>query len=134
MARIRTFIGVDIGEGIRANAAALQRQLAKTGADVNWTAPANYHITLQFLGDVDDRDLAGVCRAVAAAAAGEPPFRLGVSGVGAFPTPRRPKVLWAGVREGEAELRRLFAAMEGPLSVLGVYRKEDRPYTPHLTF
>jgi 2'-5' RNA ligase len=133
MARIRTFIGVDIGEGIRATAGALQRQLARTGADVNWTAPSNYHITLQFLRDVDDRDLAGVCRAVAAAAAGEPPFRLGVSGIGAFPTPRRPKVLWAGIREGEAELRRLFAALEGPLTALGVYRKEDRPYTPHLT-
>src|SRR5205823_8704257 len=100
MARIRTFIGVDIGEGIRQNAGALQRQLAATGAAVNWAAPANFHITLQFLGDVDDRDLAGVCRAVATAAAGEPPFRLGVSGLGAFPTPRRPKTLWVGVTDG----------------------------------
>src|SRR5205085_1531736 len=133
MARIRTFIGVDIGEGIRHAAGALQRQFAATGAAVNWTAPANFHITLQFLGDVDDRDLAGVCRAVAATAAGEPPFRLGVSGLGAFPTSRRPKILWAGVAEGSEELRRLFAALEEPLSALGVYRKEDRPYTPHLT-
>jgi 2'-5' RNA ligase len=133
MARIRTFIGLDVGDGIRQSAAALQNQLAATGAAVNWTAPANFHLTLQFLGDVDDRDLAGVCRAVAAGAAGEPPFRLRVSGLGAFPTPRRPKVLWAGVAEGGDEVRRLFAALELPLTALGVYRKEDRPYTPHLT-
>jgi 2'-5' RNA ligase len=133
MARIRTFIGVDIGPAIRRSAEALQRQLAKTGAGVNWTAPANYHITLEFLGDVDDRDLVGICRIVSEIAAGEPPFRLGVSGVGAFPTPRRPKIIWAGLRQGEEDLKRLFVALESPLTDLGVYRKEDRLYTPHLT-
>jgi 2'-5' RNA ligase len=133
MARIRTFIGVDIGPAVRRSAEALQRQLAKTGAGVNWTAPANYHITLEFLGDVDDRDLVGICRVVTEVAAGEPPFRLGVSRLGAFPTPRRPKIIWAGVREGEDELKRLFVALEPRLIDLGVYRKEDRPYTPHLT-
>src|SRR5437879_4390246 len=115
MARIRTFIGVDIGPGVRRSAEALQRQLAKSGAAVNWATPATFHITLEFLGDVDDRDLPGVCRVVADVAAGEPPFRLGVSGVGAFPTPRRPKIIWAGVGEGGEELKRLFAALEPPL-------------------
>ena len=133
MARIRTFIGVEVGDAIRHSAEALQKRLAKTGAQVNWAAPATFHVTLQFLGDVDDRDLAGVCRAVAAVAAGEPPFRLSVSGLGAFPTPRRPKILWAGLGAGEDEVRRLFASLEPPLTELGVYRKEDRPYSPHLT-
>lgn len=133
MARIRTFIGVDVGPAVRRSAEALQRQLAKTGADVNWTTPATFHITLEFLGDVDDRDLMSVCRIVTDVAAGEPPFRLGVSGLGAFPTPRRPKILWAGITEGAEDLKRLFARLEQPLSDLGVYRKEDRPYTPHLT-
>lgn len=133
MARIRTFIGVDVGDGIRRAAEGLQRQLARTGTAVNWSAPAGFHITLQYLGDVDDRDLPGVCRAVSEAAGGEPPFRLSVMGLGAFPTPRRPKILWVGLGEGENELRRLFAALEQPLTALGVYRKEDRPYAPHLT-
>lgn len=133
MARIRTFIGLDIGESIRSQATALQRKLAQLNAAVNWTAPANYHITLQFLGDVDDRDLADICREVAKVAANEPPFRLCVSGLGAFPTPRRPKILWAGLSEGADELRKLYAALEKPLTDIGVYRKEDRPYTPHVT-
>jgi 2'-5' RNA ligase len=133
MARIRAFVGIDVGDDIRRAAGTLQRQLAASGAAVNWTVPANYHITLQFLGDVDDRELADVCRAVAAVTRGEPPFRMRVTGLGAFPTPRRPKVIWAGMSDGSQDVRRLFAALEEPLAELGVYRKEDRPYTPHLT-
>src|SRR5262245_19666146 len=100
MARTRTFIGIDIGDAIRANATALQKELAKSGAEVKWATPESMHITLLFLGEVEDRELHAVCRAVKESAAGEPPFALRVSGVGAFPTPRRPKVLWAGITDG----------------------------------
>ena len=95
--------------------------------------PENMHVTLLFLGEVDDRELHAVCRAVKGAAAGEPPFPLRVSGVGAFPTPRRPKILWAGITDGAESLQRLNAALEGPMLELGCYRKEERGYTPHLT-
>jgi RNA 2',3'-cyclic 3'-phosphodiesterase len=133
MARVRTFIGVEVGEDIRDNATALQQVLAKTGAAVNWTPPGNLHLTLLFLGEVDDRDLPAVCRIVAEAAATEPPFTVRVSGVEAFPNARRPKTLWAGVTDGTAELIRLHDAMEQPLLELGCYRREERAYTPHLT-
>jgi 2'-5' RNA ligase len=133
MARVRTFIGVEVGGDIRDAAAALQQALAATGAAVNWTPPGNFHLTLLFLGEVDARDLPAVCRIVADAAAAEPPFTVRVSGVGAFPTARRPKVLWAGVTDGAAELIRLHDALEPPLLDLGCYRREERAYTPHLT-
>jgi RNA 2',3'-cyclic 3'-phosphodiesterase len=133
MARVRTFIGVEIGDAVRANAESLQQALARTGADVNWVPPENLHITLLFLGDVDDRDLAQLCRAVAKAVKGEPPFPLRVSGVGAFPNPRRPKTLWAGITDGTAEMVRLHGLIEKPLLDLGAYRREERAYTPHLT-
>ena len=74
-----------------------------------------------------------MCRAVKAEAANEPAFGLRVAGVGAFPTPRRPKILWAGVTDGATELQRLYAAIEARLLDLGCYRKEERGYTPHLT-
>jgi 2'-5' RNA ligase len=133
MARTRTFIGIDIGDGVRGNAVALQEALAKTGADVKWVTPESMHVTLLFLGEVDDRELHPVCKAVKAVAAGEPPFTLHVSGVGAFPTPRRPKVLWAGVTAGADALQRLNAALEEKMLDLGCYRTEERGYTPHLT-
>ena len=133
MARTRTFIGVAIGESIRASAKAMQQTLARCGADVKWVEPENLHVTLLFLGEIDDTDMVNACRIAAKAAAKEPPFILRVGGVGAFPTPRRPKVLWGGITEGADALVRLHAAIEEPLLELGAYRQEERGYTPHLT-
>ena len=133
MARTRTFIGINIGDGIRASAVALQEALAKAGAGVKWASPEGMHVTLLFLGEVDDRELHAVCKAVKAVSASEPPFTLRVSGVGAFPTSRRPKVLWAGITDGADVLQRLHAALEEKMLDLGCYRTEKRGYTPHLT-
>lgn len=133
MGRTRTFIGVDIGDAIRGSAAALVKELSKTGAAVKWVTPESMHVTLLFLGEVDDRELHSVCKAVKAAAEREPPFSLRVSGLGAFPTPRRPKVLWAGITDGADPLRRLHAGLEERMLELGCYRTEERGYNPHLT-
>lgn len=133
MARIRTFIGIDIGDEIRGRAGALQQQLARTGARVKWVEPHNLHVSLVFLGEIDERDLVAVCRAVEDASHREAPFTLRLGGVGAFPTPRRPKILWSGISEGVEPLRRLHRGLETRLLDLGVYRKEERGYTPHLT-
>lgn len=133
MGRTRTFIAVDLSEDIRARAGALQTSLATTGAEVKWVEPASMHITLLFLGEVDDRELHTVCRVVREVAAREPPFILRVSGVGAFPNMRHPKVLWAGITDGADTLCRLYDDLELKLLDLGCYRKEERGYSPHLT-
>ncbi len=133
MGRTRTFIGIDTGDAIRASAVALQKELAKLGAEVKWVTPESMHVTLLFLGEVDDRELHTVCKVVKAVAAGESPFSLRVSGVGAFPTARRPKVLWGGVTDGAEPLQRLYTALEEEMLELGCYRTEERGYTPHLT-
>ena len=133
MGKTRTFIGIDIGDAIRTNTTALIKDLSKTGAAVKWVAPESMHVTLLFLGEVDDRELHAVCKAVKEVAGGEPPFPLRVSGLGAFPTARRPKILWAGIVEGVEPLQRLNAALEERMLELGCYRKEERGYSPHLT-
>src|ERR1043165_7140384 len=120
MAKTRTFIGIDISGDTRGAAADLQQALAKTGARVKWVEPENMHVTLLFLGDIDDRELVAVCRAVKEVAAGEPPFTLNVSGLGAFPNRGRPKVLWAGIKEGTEPLHRLNAALEAKMLDLNV--------------
>jgi 2'-5' RNA ligase len=133
MGRTRTFIGIDTGDAIRASAIALQKQLTKAGAEVKWVTPDSMHITLLFLGEVDDRELHNVCKAVKTVAASEPPFTLRVSGVGAFPNTRRPKVLWGGITDGAEPLTRLNAELAEEMLELGCYRTEERGYTPHLT-
>jgi 2'-5' RNA ligase len=134
MPRTRTFLAVDVGDAIRKQAVALQKQLTKSAPDgVNWTEPGGMHVTLLFLGEVDDRDVVQVCRAVKDVATREPAFSLAVSGVGAFPNPRRPKVVWGGITDGADALQKLYAALEERMLDLGCYRTEDRAYTPHLT-
>lgn len=133
MPRTRTFLAVEIDPATRQAAVALQGELARSAAGVRWTAPANFHLTLQFLGEVDDRDLHAVHRAADTVCRRLPPFALRVAGVGAFPNLRRPKTVWAGVTDGASELQRLFAALEEELLAVGCYRRENRAYTPHLT-
>lgn len=133
MARIRTFIAVDLASGVKDRLIALQEQLGRAGSGVKWTRPENLHLTLLFLGDVDELEVVSICRLVQHRARKHAPFSLEVAGLGAFPNTRRPKILWAGIADGVAELCTLHADLEEGLLELGCYRREDREYTPHLT-
>jgi 2'-5' RNA ligase len=133
MARLRTFLAIDLGKSIRDRCLALQDTLARGGAEVKWVEEENLHLTLLFLGEVEDRELPALCRAVADCCAGHDAFSLSVESVGCFPNPRRPRVVWVGVGAGAAEVCALHDALEPPLLELGCYRREDRPYTPHIT-
>jgi RNA 2',3'-cyclic 3'-phosphodiesterase len=133
MARLRTFIAIDLDKAIRDRLVALQEGLSRTGTEVKWVEPANLHVTLLFLGEVDDRTVPEVCRAVADGCRGQAPFVLSVERAGCFPNPRRPRVLWAGVGAGTQEVCALHDALEPPLLDLGCYRQEERKYTPHIT-
>jgi 2'-5' RNA ligase len=132
MSRIRTFLAVDLAKPVRAAVVDLQEELARGGADLKWTEPENLHVTLIFLGEVEDREVPRVCRIAQDIAAARPSFRLAVEGVGCFPNTRRPRIVWVGLGAGAAELVELHDALEPPLFELG-YRREERRYTPHIT-
>jgi RNA 2',3'-cyclic 3'-phosphodiesterase len=133
MPRLRTFIALELGKPIRDRLVGLQEKLAASANEVKWVEPDNLHITLLFLGEVDQREVIDVCRAVEGAAAGIACYPLTVAGVGCFPNPRRPRILWAGVTTGAAETIALHDALEKPLLQLGCYRREERKFTPHIT-
>jgi RNA 2',3'-cyclic 3'-phosphodiesterase len=132
MTRIRTFIAVDVGQLICDRLVALQDKLGQAGTEVKWVEQANLHVTLLFLGEVEDRQVAKICGMVAETAATHESFRLSVEGAGCFPTPRRPRILWAGVGTGADALVALHDDLEKPLTTLG-YRREERRYKPHVT-
>jgi RNA 2',3'-cyclic 3'-phosphodiesterase len=133
MPRQRTFIAVELSPVIHQSTVALQETLARSAADVKWVEPDNLHVTLLFLGEVDDRDLNDVCRAVAGRCESQEQFTLTVGGVGAFPNLRRPRTLWVGLGLGTQQLVALHDALEESLLELGCYRREERAYTPHIT-
>ncbi len=132
MARIRTFIAVPLSDSIRGESVALQDELARAGNEVKWTEEKNLHVTLIFLGEVQAEEVPAVCRIATEAVQGVGPFRMSVEGLGCFPNPRRPRIIWIGVGEGTQEIVRIHDALEPPLMDLG-YRREDRKYTPHIT-
>ena len=133
MSRLRTFIAVDIGKAIRDRAVALQERLAQTSNIVKWVEAENLHITLLFLGEVEDREVPTVCRVVADQVQEHEAFRLTIERVGCFPNSRRPRILWIGVGEGTQEVCALHDALEPPLLELGCYRLEERKYAPDIT-
>lgn len=95
------------------------------------TPIVNWHITLRYLGAVDqvtyERFLGGLGEL------GEcDPFRLGLGGIGAFPDPRRATVVWVGVDRGVDRLHDLAAFCEEAAQGAGL-APEDRPFRPHLT-
>src|SRR5262245_15031106 len=133
MKRLRTFIALDLGKTVRDKAVTLQESLARAGSEVKWVEPENLHVTLLFLGEVDDRDVPAVCKAVGECCQQQAPFTMSVENVGAFPNLRRPRTVWIGVGTGTQEAVALHDALEETLLDLGCYRREDRQFTPHVT-
>src|SRR5215475_10815429 len=106
---MRTFIAIEIPSEIKSALAVLQTELRRAGADVSWTKPENMHLTLNFLGEVDERRIEEVERACVASAAEFQPFTLSINDTGVFPNARQPRVLWAGLSgqvENVVEMRR----------------------------
>jgi 2'-5' RNA ligase len=128
----RTFVAMEINEPIRARAGELIAALAGTTAEVKWVEHHNLHLTLKFLGEVHDREIAQVCQTVARGAAKIEPFELEVRGAGAFPTAARPRTVWLGAGEGAEPMVALHDHVEAALAELG-YREEHRRFQTHLT-
>jgi 2'-5' RNA ligase len=132
MARIRTFLAVEICDEVRRRAADLIKSLRSEGDDIKWGEPRNLHFTLNFLGDVNDADVHDVCQAAARVAAEMPLFEMSCVGVGAFPHVGNPRTIWLGVREGNEAMCRLQEGLAVGMAELG-FPREHRQYKPHLT-
>jgi 2'-5' RNA ligase len=134
MKQIRTFIAIELDETINAALTDLQEQLkAKVPRNsVRWVRPEGIHLTLKFLGDVPVNRIEEVERALTQACAGFPAFSFSVRGLGCFPNPRRPRVVWVGVQEESRTLKRLQKAIEDGMEKLG-FAPERRKFHAHLT-
>lgn len=110
--------------------ARLSRRIAP--GTVRWVRPDGIHLTLKFLGEVSTGSLSQVRDVLARASDAHAPFEARVGGLGCFPNPRRPRVIWVGVEEPSGRLASLQQALEAQFERLG-YRREGRPFSPHLT-
>jgi 2'-5' RNA ligase len=90
------------------------------------------HLTLHFLGETDRELLPRLGAALRTSLEGRRAIVLHLTNAGAFPNPRRPSVVWAGIGGATAALERAHAALGAALESLGVPR-ETRPFRAHLT-
>jgi 2'-5' RNA ligase len=106
-------------------------RLRAVANDVGWVADANLHVTVKFLGQIDEAWVPAVAEALGAVAARVAAFEMAVRGLGAFPSPARPRVVWAGL-EGAEPLAALAGEVDGALAALGIPR-EARAFAAHVT-
>ncbi|MGP0066508.1 MAG: RNA 2',3'-cyclic phosphodiesterase [Isosphaeraceae bacterium] len=129
----RTFIAIPIPEPIEKKLVRRQSELTPKVPGCRWTAGLPFHITLAFLGDVRNGDLNELCLAVASAVEPFEPFELQVEGLGAFPSPQKPRVIWAGVTAPNLNpLLDLREAVVAAATRVG-YRPDDPRFHPHVS-
>ena len=131
-AQLRLFVAVAPPGATATAAARVIARLKDRGVEARWVDPAQAHLTLHFLGDVEETLLPACCRALDAAAGRVAPFEIEIGGVGGFPDPRRPRTIWLGVRAGADGLRALHESLATELVPLG-FRPEVRRFVPHVT-
>jgi 2'-5' RNA ligase len=130
----RLFVAVDISDDVRGRAADYLDGLRRKWPDakVSWTKPENLHLTLKFLGDVDESRVDEVCKAVRDAAASAAAFELEIGGTGVFPSKRKPKVIWLGMSDLSGKLKYAVMQVEEKLEKIG-FSRDEREFAPHLT-
>jgi len=126
----RLFIAVGIPAEIIARLSEVQEKLKKFAPEAGWVKPDNVHLTLKFLGYVDERKLLEIMNELSRDMSAYKRPSIEMKGCGFFPNGRRPSVFWAGVTS--ESLQELQGEVEKRMTLLG-FEPEKREYHPHLT-
>ena len=132
----RLFVGIPVSletvDALSGACESLARRARDAKVRVRWLAPATYHLTIKFLGwcrpDVVDAITDGLARA----AATTEPLRFTTARLGAFPSPAKASVVWAGVDDPGGAIAALAARVDAEMTALG-FAREERRFHPHVT-
>jgi 2'-5' RNA ligase len=128
---IRSFLAFAIeSDTVLNRLATAQRHLVQTGADLKPVEPQNIHITVRFLGNITPAMVEKIFDEMKQVKFTM--FTVQIKGLGAFPNPRYPRVVWAGITEGAEQLKSVFSQIEPKLRGLG-FTPDHRGFSPHLT-
>jgi RNA 2',3'-cyclic 3'-phosphodiesterase len=124
---MRLFVALDIDPAIRERITEFRNQMRLVAPDIRWVSPETFHITLQFLGETKKLDeIQHALHNVGGA-----PIELSFRNAGFFPSPKSPRVFWAGI-EADEHLPDLVSSIGQVLQPLG-FEREAGPFKPHLT-
>ncbi len=129
---MRAFIAIALPDEIKLFLSRVQAGLKAAGADVKWVAPQNIHLTLKFLGEIDDARVEKCSLIMEEIASHTGCFSARLSEIGAFPGINSPRVIWIGIDKGNDEVKRLAGELETKTLAVG-FSAEDRPFSSHIT-
>ena len=131
---MRLFVAIVPPAGVLAELAAAVEPLQTAAPELRWTNRSAWHLTLAFLGNVDEGVLPALTTRLERAARRHPAQSLAIEGGGAFPSPARARVVWAGIRADKPALAALAASVAAGARRAGAApADEGRKYSPHLT-
>ena len=128
---IRCFVAVEIPESIQDLLTEIQEAFRPKIERASWTRPRNIHLTLKFIGEVENNSVNQIDASLHRTAGQQKPFSIEIGGVGAFPNLVQPRVLWVGIKRGTIQLSTLASTIDDELVKLG-FSNENR-FHPHLT-
>jgi 2'-5' RNA ligase len=129
---IRSFLAFELPVEIREQIRVISKELKKTALPVRWVKVDNIHLTILFLGSVDEDTIGDIEEKVNVVVKGFSAFKTKLNAVGAFPHWKRPRVIWIGLNGDIGRLSNLRNKLLEELKVLG-FMPEKRPFRPHLT-
>jgi len=129
---MRLFLAVFPPAEVQRAAFGVIEALRRPGDGVSWVKPENLHYTLRFLGELGEDGARRAAESATEAAAKSREFAAALGGLGAFPNPRRARVIWIGMSEGGEALVALAHALDRALVKRG-FGAPDKPFSAHLT-
>jgi 2'-5' RNA ligase len=129
---MRVFMAIDFDESIKTAVARKQAELKSFGNALRRVRDDQMHLTVKYLGEVDDGRSVELCETVSRIASACRPFELDVGGVGCFPLRGNVRVLWAGLTDADGGLGACYEQSESAFAGIG-FPKEGRAFSPHLT-
>ena len=129
---IRSFLAFELPPKIREQIGTVSKELKKSALPVRWVKVDNIHLTIIFLGSVNEDTIDDIKEKVYGVVERFSVFKTRLGGVGVFPDWRRPRVIWVGLNGEIERLSRFRDELQTELKVFGI-KEEKRPFRPHLT-
>lgn len=131
---MRTFFAIDIEKKVLEKVVTQMEKFRKIEEGVKWVKPENLHITLYFFGEIDDSTLKPLEKVIKGSIAEIHEFPVTVRRVSAFPSIKRPRVIWLGIDNTTNEMKGIFESIKKGLEIERLFvNREEREFASHLT-
>ncbi len=129
---IRSFIAFPIDDSIKEHIREIQKEFKQLSCDIKWVEPKNIHVTLKFLGDIEENQVEPICQCIASVFQNTKEITTRLTTIGTFPERHSPRVVWVGMEDKNKTIENMANSLETALTKLG-FEKDTRSFQSHIT-